>query len=78
MDKKVPVSQRALIQRINRKLRPNHEQVQTARGGRALQNLARYYRINVWRNVVIQSDLDLEGFARELEAMAEWEKLSVE
>ena len=71
----VPVSERALIQRINRKLRSNDEVLKTARGGRAEWDLGRYYVVDFNMNAVMQKDVDLESLGRELNALQKHEHL---
>jgi hypothetical protein len=73
---KAPVSERALIQRINRKLWDDDEMVKTTRGGRAEMDLGRHYVVN-WRiNGVIHKDIDLEDWGRDLGVLKNWEKVS--
>ena len=82
--KKVPVTERALFQRINRKLKQDNQALRTARGfwngpdWYEDTNLGRYYVIDIYRNVVVDHHVDLEGTAREWGALAEWEELKSE
>ena len=82
--KKVPISERALIQRINRRLKQDGEMLRTARrldaGGYWVEdsNLGRYYTIDVERNFIVQTFLDLEAYGRKLKVLAEWEALETE
>jgi hypothetical protein len=82
--KKVPISERALIQRINRRLKQDGEMLRSARGtwhqGRWYpdSNLGRYYIIDFMRNFVIHVRVDLEAYGRELEVLREWEELQAE
>ena len=71
----VPVSERALIQRINRKLAAQDEIVRTARGGRAEQDLGRYFIVDVRIGGVVHSDIDLEEWGRELAVLRSYERL---
>jgi hypothetical protein len=63
---------RALIQRINRKLRHNGEVLKVARGGRAESelNAGRYFIVNVRRNLLVNDHCDPEGVGREIGVMA--------
>ena len=72
---KVPVSERALIQRINRKLRHDDEMLKVARGGRTEQSVGRYYIINFNRNWIVSQNVDPETVGRELGVLAEWEQV---
>lgn len=81
MGKKVTVSQRALIQRINRALKKEHQAVKIPRGQRMQQDVGDYYLLDYSRNFVVNADrygLDLESFARELEVMEDWEALETD
>jgi hypothetical protein len=70
----VPIAERALYQRINRKLRGDGEVLKRSRG-RVETTLGDYYVVNVERNFVAQHHVDLVELARELGVMAEWEFL---
>ncbi len=79
--RKVPVSERALFQRINRNLNRNDRKLCTARGfwdGRVWQedtNLGRYYVVDIRRNLVVDAHVNLEQFGRDLEVLAPWEAM---
>jgi hypothetical protein len=82
---KVPVSERALLQRINRKLATEDEMIRRARPVSAYvkegypnpypHDLGKYYRIDFNRNFMIETDVDLEALGRKLGALAAWEEL---
>lgn len=80
MSKKVPVTTRALIQRINRKLAHEDEKLLTARlyRGHEDSNVGRYYIIDTRRNIIEDDHVDLETFARDLKVMEGWEELADE
>lgn len=71
---KAPVSERALIARINRKLKIDGQTLKKLRGDRWLNDLGRYYIVE--NNHVVQGDINLEEFGRELEVLRPWEKLT--
>jgi hypothetical protein len=51
---------KALIQRINRKLKPNLRVLKTTRGNGCLRvNFGRYYVFDIRRNCVIEDHVDL-------------------
>ena len=75
MRRMVAVTARALTQRINRALGEEGRMLRKTRGSRALQDLGEYYVLNVDRNWVIQTDVDLEGFGRELGCLEAYERL---
>jgi hypothetical protein len=72
----VPVSERALIQRVNRKLRLNDELLKATRGAKAEQELDRYYVVDLRRNLLVEKDCDPETIARKLGVLREWEHVS--
>jgi hypothetical protein len=69
----VPVTMRALIQRINRKIAMDGEVLKTARGQAARAELGDYYIINVHHNFVSAKDVDLEARGRELGVLRPYE-----
>jgi hypothetical protein len=71
----VPVTERALIQRINRKLLKDGEVMKIARGARAASNLGRYYTIDINRNSLAHDHLDPEAMGRKLGVLAEYEHM---
>jgi hypothetical protein len=73
--RKVPVSTRALVQRINRVLKSKQQQLKVARGRWAEETqLGRYFVVDLNRNVILdRPNLELEAFARELKVLAEFE-----
>ena len=65
----VPVSTRALYQRINRALAGrdgNSGRRLRNRGQSALQDLGTYYVLDIYRNFVIETHVDPEELGREL------------
>ena len=70
----VPVSERALIARINRKL-PEHEKLKKLRGSRWEHDLGQYYIIDQNMNAILHKHIDIEELARELGALKPWESL---
>lgn len=81
---KVPVSERALFQRINRRLKQKDQLLRTARGvwdgPRWYENsdLGRFYIIDIHRNTLVSTHVDLEAYARKLDVLAPWEELKGE
>jgi hypothetical protein len=71
--KKMPVSERAVYQRVNRKLRPQGQQLKAPR--RPDPSIGRYYVLDVDRNALLWFQVDLENYARELGVLAEWERM---
>ncbi|MFA5412891.1 MAG: hypothetical protein WC350_06110 [Candidatus Micrarchaeia archaeon] len=78
--KKVLVSERALIARINRKLQSEGERKKlhkTRDKGSSLDNLGRFHVVDEYSNYVVDHHInDLEAFGRDMQVLAEWEKLA--
>ena len=80
MPTKVPVSERAVIARINRKLKHDGRQLKTKRGRWREDISGPYYILDVDSNSVVsggqaRSRIDLEELARELEVLADYERM---
>lgn len=77
---KVPITKRALIQRMNRILAKDDLKIFASRGARMIQEYGDYHMVNISKNHMagrfIQNDSQLEEYARELNAIAEWEHLA--
>jgi hypothetical protein len=72
---KTPVSMRAVIQRINRKLSPRLEALKTTRGDRWRPELGDYYLLDLNRNCIIGKDVNPEKMAREIGVLEPWEEV---
>lgn len=68
-----PVSESALIRRINRKLAKDYQKVKKARSG---QGLGKFYVLNWYRNEILDYGVDLTRLAKELEVMGDCEQLA--
>ena len=71
----VPVTEKALYQRINRKLRMQDSALKRARG-RVQSALGDYFVVDYYQNIVREHHVDLEQLGRRLKALEEWEALS--
>ena len=74
----VPITIRALVQRINRKLAEDGEVLKAPRGARALQELGDYYILDINLNAVLHKDVDVEELGRELGALKDYEHVAGE
>lgn len=72
---KVPVSERAVIQRINRKVHGDDLMVKKTRGVYAEIELGCWYVLNFNGNYIVHKDIGLETYAREVGALAEHEQV---
>jgi len=73
----VPVTRRALLQRINRRLKEDQQVVKAARGDHAQQDVGEFYRLDYARNAVVEQHVDLEALGRKLKVLAPFERLRV-
>ena len=73
-----PVSSRALIQRINRKLRSDDELLKKARPRSGWNELGDYYVVNFRMNWIAAKDVDIEELGRELGVLQPQERLLLE
>jgi len=75
---RVPVTRRALIQRVNRALAKDGEQLKATKGTQAQLDLGDFYVIDISGNSVSRKDVDLEKLARELGVLKPYEALAAE
>ena len=73
---KVPISKRALVQRINRKLAKDGGLLRGVRGGAAVDRMGEYIRIDVSRSAIVEDNVDLEALGRELGVLRAYERLA--
>lgn len=72
---KVPVTMKALIARLNRKLAQEDEKLVASRGERARNELGNYYVINVSRNVILFKDVSPETLATQYGVLKPYERI---
>lgn len=78
MNTKAPVSERALLARINRKLAKDGEKLlRCKQSSRAYAELGDYYIVDTGANVILSKNCDLECIGRESGVLAAWEKVEV-
>jgi hypothetical protein len=71
-----PVTERALVQRINRRLaEEGWERLIKARTGRARQQMGTWFMIDERSKLLVSKFIDLERFGRELGVLGEDERL---
>lgn len=73
-NRKVPLTARALLQRINRKLLPDSERIVKTRS-RWVSTVGDYFRIDLNKNAVVDHDVNLENLGRELGVLRPYEAL---
>jgi hypothetical protein len=72
---KVPVSERAVMQRINRLLAKDGEMLKKSRPSKFHNRLGDFYRLDVQHNAIIEMNVNLEALAQEKNVLAKWEVL---
>jgi hypothetical protein len=72
---KVPLTARAVLQRVNRKLTAEQRQLRAAHGNER-NTLGDFYVVDLRGGGVCDADVDLEKLARKLGVMREWETLA--
>lgn len=74
--KKVAISERALLARINRKLKQDNEQLRKCKvDSRGYGELGDYYAIDLNRNTVTATHVDLSKWGKEMKVLADFEVL---
>jgi uncharacterized protein YnzC (UPF0291/DUF896 family) len=76
MTTKVPITEKALYQRINRKLKDQDASLKRARGS-VETTLGEYFVVDVKGNYVTNHHIQIENLGRELGVLAEWETLQI-
>jgi hypothetical protein len=74
---KIEVSERALLLRINRKLKPVHQVVKVARTPAAEAKVGRFFVIDKHGERIVRTHIDLKEFGRELGVFSGWEDLGL-
>jgi hypothetical protein len=72
---KLEITEGALTQRINRKLRRNRQRLCAVRGAGAESNLGYHVILDTNRNVITETQVNLENLGRRLGVMEPWEAL---
>ncbi len=75
---RLKITERALFQRINRKLKQDGEQLRTARNQSVETSVGRYFIVDLNLNAVTFPHQDLEKLGRKLGVIQPWEELEAE
>lgn len=79
---KVPVGEKALLMRINRKLKQDGEQVRKARSEKASYEVGDFFRVDYSDSRhgghLVEKNVDLEKLGTELGVLHPWESLREE
>lgn len=71
---RIRITERALYQRVNRKLRHDGKQLRTARSEGVELDVGHYFIVDVWRNAITNYNVDLEDLGRKLGVIQKWEE----
>ena len=74
--KTVPVTRRAVMQRVNRKLGQRNEALRAWRTSSQEYTAGDLYHLDFDANAVLDVNVDLEPFAREVGALQPWEEIA--
>ena len=74
--KTVPVTRRAVMQRVNRKLGQRNEALRAWRTSSNEYSVGDLYHLDFAANAVLDVNVNLEPFAREVGALQPWEDIS--
>jgi hypothetical protein len=77
-DGRIPVSQAALLRRINRRLVVNGEKLRRTRGKKAVAQMGSWHVLDIRARRVVDGHVDIEELAREIGVLREWEFLAKE
>jgi hypothetical protein len=73
----IEITERALFQRINRRLKQDGEQLRTARSQGVELSVGRNFIVNVDHNYIDCPHVDPEQLGRELGVLQSWEKVAI-
>ena len=73
MTSKMKISQRALLQRLNRKLADEKLIVKKTRGEKLVREVGNYFLLDLHRNRIAEKDVDLPAMGRERGGLEPWE-----
>ena len=73
------VSESAVVQRVNRKLKRDMQMLRKTRGARAFLDFGEYYVVDFTHGGnIVDTQVDVEDLARELEVLKPWERVATE
>jgi hypothetical protein len=73
--RKVDVTMRSVIQRINRKLAADNEVLRVAKGERVRLQVGHYFVLDLEIGGILHQDVDPEALARELGVLRDYEEV---
>lgn len=73
MTSKMKISERALLQRLNRKLASEQLILKKTRGEKLVREVGDYFLLDLHRNRIAEKDVDLAAMGRERGVLQPWE-----
>jgi hypothetical protein len=74
---KVPVTRRAVVQRINRRLKGQYKRLRAChRGSQSWDALGDYYVVDTYRNLVVDTGVNMAKLADKIGALQPFEQLA--
>jgi len=70
------VPERAVVMRINRALRPEYQQLKKARGMRMQLEVGDYFLLDLHRNLILDTHVQVEALGRLLGVLESWENVA--
>ena len=76
---KIKISERAVIQRINRKLAKDNEKLKTLHEtSQSIHNIGRHYIVDIYSGAILHTHQDVESLGREIGVLHNREKIAEE
>jgi hypothetical protein len=72
---KMPVTIRAVTQRLNRRLKSEYLVLTATRGDQQREQFGDYFLLNFRKKTVVRTHIDLELLARDWGVLQDWEKM---
>lgn len=72
---KVPITKRAILQRLNRVLKPYGMRLKKTVGAKAEMELGEFYVLDTKHNVIAEKKVDVEKLGRKHKVLAPWEEV---
>ena len=69
------MTMRALLQRVNRKLKKENEMLCKARERAKRYGVGDYYKLDFYRNIISEQGVDPEELGREMRVLRPWERV---
>ena len=75
MGKKLKITERALVQRLNRAMSKHGLKLKKSRTAQTQSSVGEWFILDTKKNFVVYQDVDLGGLAKKWKVLADWEEL---